>query len=101
MVEKILIAVFAGVFCSVFTTLVNVLLTPKALKAMVEEAIKHHTEVWHQDSMYKYVEGEIVKHADACQANYCIDDVKKAVFWLVEKNGGNIMEMFPNKKKGD
>lgn len=98
MLEKLIIALISGVFCSMLTALIGLLMTPKLLKTIAKEAIEHHVAVFHQDSMYKYVEGEIKEHADSCQANNCIDEVKKAVFWLVEKQGGNIMEIFKSRK---
>lgn len=97
MIEKIMIAIIAGVFCSMFTAIISLLMAPKLLKGMVTDAIKQHTDVWHQDSMYQYFEKEIDKHKDNCPANQDIEMIRIAVIWLVEKQGGDIMKLVPKK----
>lgn len=100
MPEKIVIAVLAGTFCSMFTALISLMLAPKVLKNMVEEAVKRHTDLWHQDSMYKYVEAAVDKHSKNCQACNSIEEVRLAVIWLVEKQGGDIFRLSSKKKEG-
>lgn len=100
MTEKIIVAIISGGFCSMFTAIVAMMLAPKVLKNMMEEGIKRHTDLWHQDSMYKYVETAVDKHSKNCQAYNSIEEVRLAVIWLVEKQGGDIFRLSNKKKEG-
>jgi hypothetical protein len=99
MLEKVLIAVIAGAFCSMLTTIISILMAPKIFKVMIAEAVKQHTDIWHQDSMYKYVETAVGKHEESCLANNSIEEIRMAVIWLVEKQGGDIYKVMPKPKK--
>lgn len=85
MIEKIIVAVLAGIFCSMASTLIAIALAPKFLKGVVKEEIQHHEEVHHRYSVKEQIE----KHADNCFANVTIGEIRDAVMWLVVKLDGD------------
>lgn len=88
-----MIAIIASVFSTLVTFLVSSLSSRYLLKKMVQEEIKHHNEVFHQDSMYEYVETEIKKHETECIAHKDFDAIKRALIFLVTKQNGSPMEL--------
>ena len=89
MVEKIMIAVLAGSFCSLVTGFIAMLLAPKYLRSVVKEEIEHH-ELEH----HKIRTSELIKeHTNACLANGTIVQIRDAVLWLVMQQGGNPQDL--------
>lgn len=98
MMENVIVAVFSGVFCTLIAALVSLIMTPRILRAVTKEAIDQHVAVWHKDTICDYVEKELNKHVLQCTANQNFEQVRIAVFWLVENAGGDIRSLFPVKK---
>jgi len=85
MLEHLLIVVLTGVFTVMASALISVMLAPKVLKKLVEEAISAHVSIDHQID----IKTAIVEHTNACVAYGTIQQIRDAVLWLVMKNGGD------------
>jgi len=78
---------------SLITYFITTLVNRSAYAAVAKSLVKHHEQIWHQDSMYAFVEKEIGKHTKNCEAAQDIKHVKNIVLAIYVKQGGKIEEL--------
>lgn len=93
MIEKIMIASFSGLLCTLMTIILSILLSPKFLKEIIKDEIEKH-----KCDAYKERDDLIKNHEDNCQANQKFEEIKIAVFWLVEQSGGDPFKIISSNK---
>lgn len=85
------------VLTSLVVALVSIILTftltTLANKGTIEKAIQTHAQIYHQDSMYEYVENEIKDHKAECPALNKFEKIEKIVLAIYAKQGGKIEEL--------
>jgi hypothetical protein len=92
MLEKVLIIIITTIISALITYFISSLINNKIFQKSIDEAIKVHEKVWHQDSMYRYVEDQIEKHINQCGAEGVkkeLVSLKQALTFLVVKHEGN------------
>lgn len=89
MLEKIIIAIVAGLFCSMATALISIIIAPRIFKSLVLEELNHHNTEYHKETITM----AIATHTKSCVANSQISQIRDAVLWLVIKAGGNPKEL--------
>lgn len=87
-------AVMVGVIVAIISTLLTFTVTTISMRGSVrtetEAAVKNHVAILHQDSLYEYVEGAILKHKQDCGASAKLEKIEKVVLAIYVKQGGNI-----------
>jgi len=68
--DRVIIEIFAAVIVSLIASLVAYYFATRdqrlTMDRVAKENVELHEKIKHQDSMYTYVEGEIVKHEGRC-----------------------------------
>jgi septal ring factor EnvC (AmiA/AmiB activator) len=76
--DRIVIEILAAVLIALVTALIAYYLATRDQRQLMDKVAKEnvelHEKVKHQDSMYTYVENEVIKHE-----NKCGEDIKKDV----------------------
>lgn len=92
MVEKVLLLVITAIISALITYFITSLAGNSSSKKQIKEAIENHEKLWHQDSMYKYVDIQLKEHVSSCGIEGVKDELsamRSALIFLVLKQGGN------------
>lgn len=89
----IIIAVISALISGLASFTFTIIRSEKKFRDIVQEGIKAHEKIWHQDSIYKFVESELNKHKADCRANIGFDKLEKAVYFLVIKSGASQQDL--------
>jgi len=85
--------ILTGSVVALVSVLLTFTFTTLASRSTIEKAIKTHAQIYHQDSMYNYVETEIKEHKENCTASNKIEKIEKIVLAIYAKQGGKIEEL--------
>lgn len=85
--------IMAGVMIAIISSLLTYFISSISQRGALSNLIKQHMQIWHQDSMYKYFETEIMKHKENCTAAQKIDKIEKIVIAIYMKQGGKIEDL--------
>lgn len=93
MIETITVVAITTVLSGLITFSSTMVWTRGSFEKGIEKAIKVHEEMWHKDSMYKYVESEFSKHKSQCPASKRFEKLEGMVKFMYIKAGGNIEDV--------
>lgn len=80
-------ALLIGVLSAIMSSFITFFITTIAQRNSVKEMIDNHEKIWHQDSMYEYVESQLKSHSSVCPANAGLNRMTRMIEHLLALNG--------------